>query len=45
MDTGSLLAEDYPSSRKIAGKTYPSIYREYADCVADGIVQTYHDKP
>lgn len=36
-----LLAGDYSGRRVIAGRLYPSIFREYADCVAEGIVAAY----
>jgi hypothetical protein len=40
-----LLAGDYPGERLIAGKRRRSIYREYAGCVAAGIVQAYGPNP
>jgi hypothetical protein len=36
-----LLAGDYFGKRRIAGKDRTSIYREYADCVASGLVDVY----
>ena len=36
-----LLAGDYKGVRLIAGKERESIFREYADCVAAGIVDAY----
>jgi N-acetylmuramoyl-L-alanine amidase len=33
-----LLAGDYPGTRIVAGQARVSIYREYADCVAAGLV-------
>lgn len=36
-----LLAGDFVGERVIAGKRYTSIYREYAECVADGLVDAY----
>jgi N-acetylmuramoyl-L-alanine amidase len=39
-----LLAGDFDGSKKISGKDYISIYREYADCVAKGIVEAYARK-
>lgn len=36
-----LLAGDYPGERLVAGKLRRSIFREYADCVADGILAVY----
>jgi len=36
-----LLAGDYDGTRKFNGKEYTSIFREYADCVAQGLVKAY----
>jgi hypothetical protein len=36
-----LLAGDYDGQRPIDGKPYASIFREYADCVAQGLVKAY----
>jgi N-acetylmuramoyl-L-alanine amidase len=36
-----LLAGDYEGQRKFNGKNYGSIFREYADCVAQGLVKAY----
>ncbi len=36
-----LLAGDYEGQRTFDGKKYPSIFREYADCVAQGLVKSY----
>ena len=36
-----LLAGDYDGMRKFNGKDYGSIFREYADCVAQGLVKAY----
>jgi hypothetical protein len=36
-----LLAGDFLGQRRIAGKYRISIYREYADCVAEGLVDAY----
>ena len=36
-----LLAGDYAGQRAFDGKPYESIFREYADCVAQGLVQAY----
>jgi hypothetical protein len=36
-----LLAGDYDGTRKFDGKPYTSIFREYADCVAQGLVKAY----
>jgi len=36
-----LLAGDYEGTRPIAGKERISIYREYANAVADGLVEAY----
>lgn len=36
-----LLAGDYDGQRKFDGKPYGSIFREYADCVAQGLVKAY----
>jgi hypothetical protein len=36
-----LLAGDYDGTRKFDGKNYTSIFREYADCVAQGLVKAY----
>lgn len=36
-----LLAGDYPGQRMIAGHRRPSIFREYADCVAAGLMDAY----
>jgi N-acetylmuramoyl-L-alanine amidase len=36
-----LLAGDYTGQRTFNGKPYGSIFREYADCVAQGLVQAY----
>jgi N-acetylmuramoyl-L-alanine amidase len=35
------LAADYDGERKFDGKNYTSIFREYADCVAQGLVKAY----
>ena len=36
-----LLAGDYEGLRTFDGKKIPSIFREYADCVAQGLVKSY----
>jgi hypothetical protein len=36
-----LLAGDYAGERPVAGRPRISIYREYADCVAEGLVDSY----
>jgi len=36
-----LLAGDYDGQRTFSGKKYGSIFREYADCVAQGLVKAY----
>ncbi|HEY0257974.1 MAG TPA: hypothetical protein VGC39_11065 [Candidatus Methylacidiphilales bacterium] len=36
-----LLAGDYDGQRTFDGKSYTSIFREYADCVAQGLVKAY----
>jgi hypothetical protein len=36
-----LLAGDYEGQRIFDGKSYGSIFREYADCVAQGLVKAY----
>jgi hypothetical protein len=36
-----LLAGDYDGQRVFAGKSYGSLFREYADCVAQGLVKAY----
>ena len=36
-----LLAGDYEGQRPFDGKSYGSIFREYADCVAQGLVKAY----
>ncbi len=36
-----LLAGDYNGSRLVAGKLRPSIYREYADTVVNGLLASY----
>jgi hypothetical protein len=36
-----LLAGDYDGVRSFNGKLYGSIFREYADCVAQGLVRAY----
>ena len=36
-----LLAGDYDGTRNFDGKPYTSIFREYADCVAQGLVKAY----
>ena len=36
-----LLAGDYEGQRTFDGKGYGSIFREYADCVAQGLVKAY----
>lgn len=38
-------AGDYKGTRSIAGTLRPSIYREYADAVADGILAYYSNRP
>ncbi len=39
-----LLAGDYEGIQIIAGKPQPSIYREYANAVADGLLDAYRKK-
>jgi len=36
-----LLAGDYDGERLVAGKLRPSIFHEYARCVAEGLVAAY----
>ncbi len=36
-----LLAGDYDGQKTFNGKPYTSIFREYADCVAQGLVKAY----
>jgi N-acetylmuramoyl-L-alanine amidase len=36
-----LLAGDYEGEKTFNGKNYGSIFREYADCVAQGLVRAY----
>lgn len=36
-----LLAGDYSGKKTISGKLRPSIFREYADCVTEGILKAY----
>jgi hypothetical protein len=36
-----LLAGDYDGQKTFDGKSYGSIFREYADCVAQGLVKAY----
>jgi hypothetical protein len=36
-----LLAGDYKGVRLVAGKGRESIFREYADCIAAGLVDAY----
>jgi N-acetylmuramoyl-L-alanine amidase len=36
-----LLAGDYEGQKTFDGKPYESIFREYADCVAQGLVRAY----
>jgi len=36
-----LLAGDYEGEKTFNGKSYGSIFREYADCVAQGLVKAY----
>jgi N-acetylmuramoyl-L-alanine amidase len=36
-----LLEGDYVGERRVAGRYRGSIYREYADCVAEGLVDAY----
>jgi N-acetylmuramoyl-L-alanine amidase len=40
-----LLAGDYQGLRTFNGKPYGSIFREYADCVAQGLVKAYAGTP
>ena len=40
-----LLAGDYDGQRTFDGKKYGSIFREYADCVAQGLVKAYAGSP
>lgn len=39
-----LLAGDYPGERLVAGRLRISIYREYADCVAEGLGDSYRSR-
>lgn len=39
-----IQADDYPGLKKVAGKLRPSIYREYADSVVDGLKDYYTEK-
>jgi hypothetical protein len=36
-----LLAGDYAGKKMICGKSRISIFREYANCVTDGILKAY----
>lgn len=36
-----LLAGDYEGQKTFNGKSYGSIFREYADCVAQGLIKAY----
>ncbi len=38
-------AGDYEGARKIEGKERPSIFREYADGVVDGLLDYYKARP
>lgn len=40
-----LLAGDYEGQRTFNTKSYGSIFREYADCVAQGLVKAYSGSP
>jgi N-acetylmuramoyl-L-alanine amidase len=40
-----LLAGDYDGVRRFDQKEYPSIFREYADCVLEGILRCYAPPP
>jgi len=40
-----LLAGDYDGVRLFDNKNYRSIFREYADCVAEGLVKAYASPP
>lgn len=40
-----LLAGDYPGRRIIAGRPRRSIFREYAGCVAEGLLDAYAGSP
>ena len=40
-----LLAGDYEGVKTFDGKSYGSIFREYADCVAQGLVKAYAGTP
>ena len=40
-----LLAGDYEGQKTFDGKSYGSIFREYADCVAQGLVKAYAGAP
>ena len=40
-DYARIQAGDYAGLRKIAGKSRPSIFREYADAIANGLSQHY----
>ncbi len=43
IDHPRLQAGDYEGLREIAGKTHPSIFREYADALADGLAKHFSD--
>ena len=40
-----LLAGDYEGLKFVGGQQRPSIYREYAEAVAQGLVDAYRDQP
>jgi hypothetical protein len=40
-----LVAGDYAGERMVAGRPRRSIFREYADCVAEGMVEAYWPRP
>lgn len=39
-----IQAGDYEGTRPVAGAERPSIFREYADAVAEGLVHHYKDR-
>jgi hypothetical protein len=45
VDYQRFLAGDYDGMRTFNGKSYGSIFREYADCVAKGLVKAYASPP
>ena len=44
IDHPRMIAGDYEGLREISGKKQPSLFREYADAMAEGLAKHYSEK-